>query len=124
MSLRRLELLQWFGLLAGAGIWFALFLAGTGASQAVCNPASGSWGIPHDTVQAVILGVGVASLLAAETAAILVFRAVRHAEEQGPPPAARLKFFAIGAMVANLLFLGVIVLSTVATIVNRACQQG
>lgn len=123
MSLRRLAFLQWFGLLAGGTIWFAAFLAGVGTSVAVCNPASGRWGIPHDTVEAALLGLGAAVVLAAEAAAVAVFRATRNVQDQDPPPEGRLHFFAIGAIVGNLLFLAIILLSGVATIADRACHQ-
>ncbi len=123
MSLRRLAFLQWFGFLAGGTIWFALFLAGIGTSVAVCNPASSRWGIPHDTVQTALLGFSGAVVLAAEAAAVAVFRATRNVSEQDPPPQGRLHFFAIGAMVGNLVFLVIILLSGIATIVDRTCHQ-
>ena len=123
MSLRRLAFFQWFGLLAGGTIWFAAFLAGLGTSVAVCNPAGRRWGIPHDTVEAALLGFGAVAVLAAEAAAVAVFRATRNVEEQDPPPHGRLHFFAIGAMVGNILFLAIILLSGIATIVDRACHQ-
>jgi hypothetical protein len=123
MSLRRLAFLQWFGFLAGGTIWFAVFLAGIGTSIAVCNPASSRWGIPHDTVEAALLAFGGAIVLAAEAAAVAVFRATRNVAEQDPPPQGRLHFFSIGAMVGNLVFLVIILLSWIATIVDRACHQ-
>jgi hypothetical protein len=123
MSLRRLAFLQWFGFLAGGTIWFAAFLAGIGTSVAVCNPASSRWGIPHDTVQTALLAFGGAVVLAAEAAAVAVFRATRNVTEQDPPPQGRLHFFAIGAVVGNLVFLVIILLSGIATIVDRACHQ-
>ena len=123
MSLRRLAFLQWFGFLAGGTIWFAAFLAGIGTSVAVCNPVSSRWGIPHDTVQTALLAFGGAVVLAAEAAAVAVFRATRNVREQDPPPQGRLHFFAIGAMVGNLVFLVIILLSGIATIVDRACHQ-
>jgi hypothetical protein len=120
---KRLEFLQWFGFLVGGTTWFAVFLAGAGTSQAVCNPASGRWGIPHDTVEASLMAFGAAAVLAAEIASILVYRAVRRAEEQGPPPEARLKFFAVASMAGNLVFLMIILLTGIATIVDRTCHQ-
>jgi hypothetical protein len=123
MSLRRLAFLQWFGFLAGGTIWFATFLAGVGTSVAICNPASSRFGIPYDTVQAALLGFGGSVVLVAEAAAVAVFRATRNVAEQDPPPQGRLHFFAIGAMLGNLVFLVIIVLSGVATIVDRACHQ-
>jgi hypothetical protein len=123
MTLRRLNFLQWFGLLAGGTVWFASFLGGTGASQAVCNPGSGRWGIPHDTVQIGISAFAGSLILTAELAAIAVFRATRDVGEQDPPPDGRLHFFAAASMVANVVFLVIIVLAGIATVVDRTCWQ-
>lgn len=123
MTLRRLAFLQWFGLLAGGVVWFSSFLAGVGLSQAVCNPASGRWGIPHDTVQIVLTAVACLLILVAEAASIAVFRRTRGVGEQDPPPPGRLHFFASAALVANLIFFMVILLAGIATVVDRACQQ-
>ena len=123
MTMRRLEFLQWFGFLAGGTIWFTEFILAVGASEAVCNPASSTWGIPHDTLQLVLLAVAAFVVCCAEVAAVLVFRATRAAEEQGPPPQARMKFFAIAAMAGNVVFLMIIVLSGLATVFDRLCHQ-
>jgi hypothetical protein len=123
MTLRRLELLQWFGFVFGGVMWFVLFLAGVGASVAACNPAGQRWGIPHDPVQIALLTAGLLALAAAEAAAVTVFRATRQAEEEGPPPESRMRFFAIGAMAGDAVFFVILVLSEVATIVTRACHQ-
>jgi len=123
VTLRRLSFLQWFGLVAGAGLWFASFLGGLGTSQAACNPGSGGWGIPYDTVELAIAAFAVCSLLAAELASIAVFRATRGTEEQDPPPHGRLHFFASAALLSNLLFLLIVVLTTIATVVDRTCHQ-
>jgi energy-converting hydrogenase Eha subunit E len=122
MSIRRLEVLQWFGFVAGGTIWFASFLAGLGAATAVCNPGSSRWGIPHDTVQLVLAGVALVFLAAAEAAAVAVFRATRGAEIQGAPPHGRMRFFAVGAMAGNAVFAIIIVLATIATIADPTCH--
>jgi hypothetical protein len=121
VNVRRLELLQWFGFVAGGVLWFATFAAGSGVAVAACNPAVGHFA--YDTVQIALLCVAVVALAAAEAAAVLVFWATRRAGEEGPPPHARMRLFAIGAMTANLLFLIIVVLSVVATVVNRTCHQ-
>ena len=123
MSIRRLEFLQWFGFVAGGTVWFASFLAGLWTSAAVCNAGSAHWGVPLDAVELVIAAVALALLAASEIAAIAVFRATRTVEEEGAPPPARMKFFAVGAMAGNVLFAVIIVLSTVASVVVRACHQ-
>ena len=123
MSVRRLSILQWVGILAGGSVWWISYLAGTGASQAVCNPGSGRWGIPHDVVQGVITGVALLLIAGAEAAAFVVFRATRNVEEQDPPPHGRIHFFASAALVSNVIFFMVILLAGIATIVDRTCHQ-
>ena len=123
MSIRRLEYLQWFGFVAGGTIWFTSFLAGLWTTAAVCNAGSARWGVPLDTVEIAIGAFALVCFTASEAAAIAVFRATRAAEDGDPPPPARMKFFAIGAMTGNVLFAMIIVLATLATVVDRACHQ-
>jgi hypothetical protein len=123
MSIRRLEYLQWFGFVAGGTIWVGSFLAGLWTSAAVCNAGSAGWGVPLDSVELGIGAFALACLAAAEAAAIAVYRATRSVKEEDAPPPARMKFFAIGAMAGNLLFAVIIVLSTLAAVVDRACHQ-
>jgi hypothetical protein len=123
MTVRRLSVLQWFGILAGGAIWWTTFLAGTLTSQAACNPASREWGIPHATVEIVLTVVAAAVVCAAQAAAIAVFRATRAVDDEDPPPDGRLHFFAIAAMLGNTVFLGAILLSGIAAIVDQACHQ-
>jgi hypothetical protein len=123
VTVRRLSQLQWFGFLAGGVTWWAAFLSGAGTTVAVCNPASGRWGIPHDTVQLALMSVAIAFILAAQAAAFVVFRATRNVEEADPPPEGRMHLFSIGALLGNTLFLVIILLSEIAAIVDRACHQ-
>lgn len=123
MTLRRLELLQWFGFVCGGVIWFTLFVTGVGLAVATCNPAGQRWDVPYDALQLGLLAFGLLALAAAEAAAVMVFRATRRAEDDDDPPEARMRFFAIGAMVGNVLFFMILLLSEVGTIVDRTCHQ-
>jgi hypothetical protein len=120
VTIRRLELLEWFGFVAGGLLWFATFIAGGSVAVAACNPAVG--GFAYDGVQIGLLCFAVVALAAAEAAAVVVFRATRTAGDEGSAPPGRMRLLAIGAMVANLLFLVIIVLSVVGTVVNRTCH--
>jgi hypothetical protein len=120
MTLRRLAIMQWIGM-AGGVVWFAAFLAGTGASQAVCNPGSGHWGIPHDALQIALAVAACVLIVLAEAAALVVYRRTRDVEEQDPPPHGRLHFFASAALVANVIFFMIILLAAIATTVNPVC---
>jgi hypothetical protein len=123
MSVRRLSLLQWVGFLVGGPIWFAEFLAGIGASQAVCNPASGRWGIPHDAVQLGLMLFAAVCVLVALAASAFVFRATQEVEEQDAPPVGRIHFFAAASLGGNVVFLMIILLTGIGTIVDRTCHQ-
>ena len=123
MSVRRLSQLQWYGLLVGGLVWFAEFLAGTGASQARCNPASGRWGLSHDAIELGLMIFGAVVVSSALAASAIVFRATYSVEEQEAPPPGRLHFFAAAACAANVIFLVIILLTGIATIVDRTCQQ-
>jgi hypothetical protein len=123
MTIRRLSQLQWFGFLAGGVIWWTTFLTGIGTTMAVCNPASGRWGIPQDTVQLALMAVAIAFILAAQAAAVTVFRATRSVGEEDPPPDGRLHLFSIGALLGNTLFLVIILLTEIAAVVDRTCHQ-
>lgn len=123
MTVRRLALLQWLGILVGGIAWFGSFLTGVGTATAVCNPASGRWGIPHDAVEIGITAFACAAIAAAEVASVVVFRATRGVAEDAPPPQGRIHFFASAALVANVVFFMVILLAGIATVVNRTCHQ-
>jgi hypothetical protein len=123
VTIRRLSLLQWVGFLVGGPIWFAEFLAGVGASQAVCNPASGRWGIPHDAVQIALMAFAAACVLVALAAAAIVLRATYDVEEQDAPPRGRIHFFAAASVGGNVIFLMIILLTGIGTVVNQTCHQ-
>lgn len=123
MSLRRLSQLQWFGILVGGPIWFAEFLAGIGESQIQCNPGSRGWGLPHDAIQLAFMLFAAAAVTASLAAAAVVFRATREVEEQEAPPPGRIHFFSAAAIAGNVIFLGIILLTGIATIVDQLCRQ-
>ena len=123
MSIRRLSQLQWFGFLAGGLVWFAEFLAGFGTSQARCNPGSGRWNVPHDAIELALMLFGVLVVGSALTASAIVFRETRTVDEEEPPPHGRIHFFATAALLGNVVFLVIILLTGIGTIVDRTCHQ-
>jgi hypothetical protein len=134
MNVKTLGILQWVGLLLGAGVWLAQHYFGYFVAEASCAAGSVRWGISNAAWQSVFMGVALALVLGAEAAAITVFRHTRGADfGDGPPeedtrfhgalPFTRIHFFATGAMVANLLFAIIIILDGTATIVNQGCTQ-
>jgi hypothetical protein len=124
MTLRRLSTLQWIGLLLGAAVWAAQHITGVGITQAECGAGGRSWGISHDEWQAALMVAAAALVLAAQAAAIGVLFGTRETTYEDGPPPGRIRFFAIAALVANVIFLAIILLDGFATIFNTPCRQG
>lgn len=124
MTLRRLAALQWLGLLFGAGTWALGFIAGFGLTQAECGAGGARWGIANDLWQAIMTSVTVVCVLVAEAAAVTVLRRTQEVGyDAGEPPLARIRFFAIAAIVANAIFLMIALLAGVAALANVVCRQ-
>jgi hypothetical protein len=126
---RRLELLQWLGLVAGGAVWFGSHVAGFGVTQAECGAGGASWGISNDVWLAALLGGAGALVLGAEAASIAVFAQTRGAGFGDEPDRSvdrrvvRGHFFAAAAIAANALFLVVIVLDVLGSVVAPVCRQ-
>ena len=124
MTLRRLALLQWLGLFLGAGTWALGFIAGYGFTQAECGAGGARWGIGNDLWQAMVMSVTALCVLAAEAAAVTVVRYTRGVSyDADDPPLARIRFFALAAMLANAVFLMIVLLAGVAALTNVVCRQ-
>jgi hypothetical protein len=124
VTIRQLSVLQWLGFLVGGGIWAAHLVAGYGLTESRCDRGAVATGTSLDALQGTIMGAAIFVILLAEAAAVTVLvrtRGVRYDEDE--PPLSRVRFFAIAAVLANLLFLAIVILSGTATIVNEACRQ-
>ena len=119
----RAEILQWFGLFGAALIWTTQLVVGFGLTVARCGAGGVHWGIGLHTWEIVLMVVGAAVALSGEAAALSVFLALREVEHDGPPPLGRRHFFAAGAVVGNVLFLMIILLSGIGVIVHTPCHQ-
>ncbi len=123
MSLRRLAVLQWVGLLVGALVWAAQHVVGFGITQAECGAGGARWGIGNDLWQATLMGTTALVILAAEAAAIAVLLGTRDTSYEAEPPPSRIRFFAIAAAAANLIFLMIVLLDGFASIYSVECRQ-
>lgn len=131
-TLRRLSVVQWVGVVVAPLAWTGQHIVGYGAGQARCEVGV-SWGIGFDTWQLAIMAVAGLLVLISEAAAVTVFLATREANYgDGPPnegrwggrvPYTRLHFFAMAAMVANVLFLAIILLDGLAAAFDSLCVQ-
>jgi hypothetical protein len=124
LSLRKLEILQWFGLLGGALVWTAQHVMGYGITEAECGAGGLHWGIQNDVWQGALMAAAATFVVAAELAAIAVIVATRRSSYESPPPPGRVRFFAIAAAAANVIFLMIILLDGFAAILNVTCRQG
>ena len=123
MTRLRLEILQWFGFFAASFAWYGNHIVGSGLTQAQCNPGGSHWGISNDTWQLALLIAASIVILGSEAAAIAVFRATRGADFHAAPPRGRMHFFAAAAMVANFLFLMMVLLNGIAALTDVVCRQ-
>jgi hypothetical protein len=129
MTLRTLGVLQWVGLLLGAGVWAAQHVVGSGLTQADCG-AGADWGISNDLWQATLAACAAALVVVAGAAAVTVFVRTRGAgfgdepaEEAGDVRRARMHFFATASIAANTIFLMIILLDGVASLYQLGCRQ-
>jgi hypothetical protein len=121
VTLRRLAVLQWVGLVLGGVAWFAAHLTGWGLTEASCDSAG--FGIDHDLWQAVAMAAAAALVVGAEAAAVGVLLATRQTSYEAEAPEGRIRFVALAAVVANAIFLVIILLDALGAIFNVACRQ-
>ena len=123
MTTSRLAALQWAGLVAGASAWALEHVAGFGFTNAECGSRGAPWGIGNDTWQASWMVFGLACLVGAEAAAIAVLLQTRGTSYEAAPAVGRIRFLAIAAVLANGLFIGIVILSGIASITGVTCRQ-
>lgn len=116
-------MLQWAGLLVGAFMWAAAHVVGYGTTEAACNGAAPVFGIDQHLWEGLINGIAGAVSLGAAGAATAVIVATQGISYEDDPPVGRIRFFAIAALVANVLFIVMVVLYAAGTIANTPCRQ-
>ena len=132
-TLGQLAVVQWIGVVVAPLAWTGQHVVGYGAGQARCSVAGAGWGIAFDTWQLAILAAAGLLVVLSEAAAVTVFLATRETNHgDGPPgegrwggavPYSRLHFFATAAMVANVLFLSMILLDGLGSVFATLCAQ-
>ncbi|HEU5244546.1 MAG TPA: hypothetical protein VFU33_09105, partial [Gaiellaceae bacterium] len=123
---------QWIGVVVAPLAWTGQHVVGYGVGQARCEVGA-NWGIAYNTWQLAILVAAGLLVVVSEAAAVTVFLATRETNYgDGPPgegrwggavPYSRLHFFATTAMVANVLFLTVILLDGLGSVFTTLCAQ-
>lgn len=123
MTLRRLAFLQWAGLFAGGIAWACAHVAGYAIQEAECGANHVAWSMSNDVWEGSLLVVAALFILAAEAASLAVLRGTRDTSYEDDPPVSRIRFFAIAAAVANVIFLGIVLLDLAGNLVDIACRQ-
>jgi hypothetical protein len=123
MTLRRLELLQWFGLLAAPLAWTVQLVAGFGVADAHCARAGSRWGIDVETWEIALTAVAATVAVCAEFSALTLYRELRDVADDAPGPRGRLHFFAVAALIGNILFIALITLTAVGALAHLECRQ-
>jgi hypothetical protein len=128
MSLRRTflsaEFLQWFGLGGAAAFWACQHVLGFGVTVARCGANGLGSDVSLHTWELATGAVALAFTIAAEAAAAVVVRRTGGVAYDGPAADGRRRFFALAALVGNLLFAVVILMSTLSVITFDPCRQG
>ena len=131
-TLRQLSVVQWVGVMVAPLAWTGQHIVGYGVGQARCEVGA-NWGIGFDAWQLAIVVAAGLLILVSEAAAVTVFLATREVNYgDGPPedgrwagvvPLSRLHFFATAAMVANVLFLAIVLMDGLASVCDSLCVQ-
>ncbi len=120
MSDARRELLQWFGLVAGPCAWIVQLAGGYIVTQASCS-VGGSPTIARVPIEIGLTAAAAAATIIAEAAAFLVYRDLQHITTNGLAPPGRQRFFAVGGLAGNALFLAAILLGGIGVLTQTAC---
>jgi|GraSoiStandDraft_8_1057269.scaffolds.fasta_scaffold380839_1 hypothetical protein len=123
MTRTRLELLQWFALLGGALAWTLDHVLGYFVSDGGCSPQVEHWGIDAGLWGGLLTGFSAVAVLAAQAAAVVVYRATNGVAHDAPGPEGRLRFFATAALVGNVLFLMLVGLDGLGSLAHLPCAQ-
>ncbi len=118
MTVRRLSLLQWIGTLVPPFVWATQHVLGYGIATAECGDGRVTrTGVSNTVWELALLGLAALVVVAAEAAAVAVFRATKGED----PEDSRLHFFATAAVVANVLFLTIILLDGLTSGLETGC---
>lgn len=123
MSRVRLEVLQWYALFGGALAWTTVHVLGYFVSDGGCSPEVEHWGLNAGLWEGLLVGFGAVAVLAAQAAALTVYRATSSVDKDAPGPAGRLHFFAVAALVGNVLFFMLVALDGLGSLSHLPCAQ-
>ncbi len=122
----------WFGLVGGPLVWSINEVADAALVSHNCYPAEFPLAAPlFGALIGLVAAVSIAAVLVAVMALVTALRSWKAVREQpnndaggslaGPPPGGRSRFMARAGIAVSVLFLGGIVLQTVALAMVRPC---
>jgi uncharacterized membrane protein YesL len=118
----RLELLQWFALFGGALAWTASHVLGYFVAVGGCDAAVAYWHLNIVLWESLLMVLALGGVLAAQAAAVTVYRATANLDEDAPGPAGRMHFFAQAALLGNVLFFMLVVLDAAGVLFHSNCR--
>jgi len=124
MSTARRQLAQWFGLFAAPCAWAAQLVLGAGLTVARCGEGGASWAIANHAWQVALTVAAASVAVAAEIAALAVYRELKSVDHDAAGPPGRERFFAVGGLAGNVLFFVAIVLSGIGVAAQPDCRAG
>lgn len=122
MTTQRLSQLQWFALFAGAVGLAAAHTLGFGLTLAQCNVGGSRWGIDNDPWEAALLSTAAFVMVLAGIASLAVIVRTQDLGYDDDPPLSRIRFFAIAALVANVLYTAIMMLDLLGNLLNSVCR--
>jgi len=124
MTVKRLASLQWLALFAGVIALATGHVLGIGLTYAECNAGGARWGIANDPWEMALLSAAALAMVLSAVAAATIIARTQGTSYDGEPPLARIRFFAIGALVMNVLFTVVMLLDLFGNVFNAVCRPG
>jgi hypothetical protein len=122
MTRIRLEILQWYALIGGALAWTAEHVLGYFVSAAGCSTSVGHWHVNLGLWESLLTVAALSGVLAAEAAALVVFRATAAVDDDAPGPDGRMHFFAQAALLGNVLFFMLVLLDGAGVLYHANCR--
>jgi len=122
VSRLRLEILQWYALMAGPWAWATQHVLLFGVAYAHCSMPVAYWHVPVIWLNALITFACGLAVVAAEVAAVVVYRATEETGDYAPGPYGRMRFFAQAAILGNVLFLVIVALDATGAFYH-GCNQ-
>jgi hypothetical protein len=117
----RLELLQWWALFGGALAWTGSHVLGYFVAVGGCDVAVAHWDLNIVLWESLLMALALVGVLAAEAAAFAVYRATATVDKDAPGPAGRMHFFALAALLGNVLFFMLVVLDALGVLFHANC---